>query len=178
MRSIPNHLTVKQRKVPKPRKLTQAPGRRNVRHVKSFTEAVYEKLFARALAATGQFSYHTAERFYLGIPDRYVAGGRWIEFKQIKWAGTRPVSPIRQFTGPQIKTLDKFTAVGDDCWVAIVFQTTDGELRTCFMSWPRFRNMKPQWTPAMVYEFTWAWEGGAGRLKDQITAEGFNNAQG
>lgn len=135
-------------------------------------------MFARALAGTGQFSYHTAERFYLGIPDRYVAGGRWIEFKQIKWAGTRAVSPIRQFTGPQIITLDKFTAAGDDCWVAIVFQETAGDLRSCFMSWPKFRHTKPQWTPTQVRERSFEWGGDVRALVSQIEVGGFNNAQG
>lgn len=177
MPSTPNKLTVKHRKVPKPRKLAQAPGRRNVRNVRAFTEAKYEKRFATALAKLGQFSYHTAERFYLGIPDRYVAGGRWIEFKRVTWAGVRAVSPIRQFSGPQIRTLDKFTEAGDDCWVAIVFQTPEGMLRSCFLPWPRFRAMKPQWTPAEVRCRAWPWEGAMDVLKDQIEREGFNAAR-
>lgn len=156
----------------------QAPGRRNVARVRAFTEAQYERRFATALSKTGQFSYHTAERFYLGIPDRYVAGGRWIEFKRVTWAGVRAVSPIRQFSGPQIRTLDKFTAAGDDCWVAIVFQTPEGELRSAFMPWPRFRRIKPQWTPAQVRERSILWSSAMDQLKDQIEREGFNNAQG
>ncbi len=177
MLSIPNKLTVKQRKTPKPRRLIQAPGRRNVARVRAFTEAKYEKLFARALAKLGQFSYHTAERFYLGIPDRYVAGGRWIEFKRVTWAGVRAVSPIRQFSGPQIRTLDKFTEAGDDCWVAILFQTPDGELRSCFLPWPRFRTMKPQWTPTEVKARSEAWQGETDSLIWQIGVEGFNAAR-
>ena len=177
MPSIPNKLTVKLRKTPKPRKLTQAPGRRNVKRVRAFTEANYEKRFARALAKTGQFSYHTAERFYLGIPDRYVAGGRWIEFKRVTWAGVRAVSPIRQFSGPQIRVLDKFEASGDDCWVAIVFQTSEGMLRSCFMPWPVFRKLKPQWTPTEVKAYSIPWDQTVGQLQKQIIDGGFNAAR-
>ncbi len=133
-------------------------------------------MFARALAKTGQFSYHTAERFYLGIPDRYVAGGRWIEFKRVTWAGVRAVSPIRQFSGPQIRTLDKFTEAGDDCWVAILFQTANGDLRSCFMSWPHFRALKTQWSPTKVHAWSKEWSGAMDQLKDQINDEGFNSA--
>lgn len=121
-----------------------------------------------------QFSYHTAERFYLGIPDRYVAGGRWIEFKRVTWAGARAVSPIRQFSGPQIKTLDKFTAAGDECWVAIVFQTAGHDLRSCFMPWAVFRKLKTQWTPAEVRERSMEWRGELDSLMWQIGQEGFN----
>jgi len=135
-------------------------------------------VFARALAKLGQFSYHTAERFYLGIPDRYVAGGRWIEFKRVTWAGVRAVSPIRQFSGPQINTLDKFTAAGDDCWVAILFQTPSGSLRSMFMPWPKFRRCKPQWTPCEVRCLALPWEGSVEVLAEQIEREGFNSAIG
>jgi len=121
-----------------------------------------------------QFSYHTAERFYLGIPDRYVAGGRWIEFKRVTWAGARAVSPIRQFSGPQIKTLDKFTAAGDECWVAIVFQTAGHDLRSCLMPWAWFRNLKPQWKPDEVRDRSIEWSGTMDQLKDQIEKVGFN----
>lgn len=145
--------------------------------VRAYTEANYEKVFARALAQLGQFSYHTAERFYLGIPDRYIAGGRWIEFKRVTWAGVRAVSPIRQFSGPQIRTLDKFTEAGDDCWVAIIFQTPDGSLRSCFLPWPMFRKLKPQWTPADVRQRSIEWSGAIGQLKDQILTVGFNAAR-
>lgn len=121
-----------------------------------------------------QFSYHTAERFYLGIPDRYVAGGRWIEFKRVTWAGARAVSPIRQFSGPQIKTLDKFTAAGDETWVAVVFQTAGHDLRSCFMPWAVFRKLKPQWKPADVIDNSMPWDGTSEQLRGQIERAGFN----
>lgn len=157
--------------------LIQADGRRNVAHVRPFTEAKYEKAFAKALAGLGQFSYHTAERFYMGIPDRYVVGGRWIEFKQIKWAGVRAVSPTRQFSGPQIRTLDKFQEAGDETWVAVLFQTPGGSMRSMFLPWPMFRSYKPQWTPVQVRDRSIEWDGSKG-LREQIIRSGFNAGQG
>ncbi len=117
-------------------------------------------MFAGVLKDLGHFSYHTAERFYLGIPDRYVAGGRWIEFKQIKWMGTRSISPIRQFSSGQIRTLDELSGAGDKVWIAIVFQTPDGELRVMFREWRWFRVAKPQWSAKAVEGLTIPWDGG------------------
>lgn len=113
----------------------------------------------------------------MGIPDRYVVGGRWIEFKQIKWAGVRAVSPIRQFSGPQIRVLDKFTEAGDDCWVAILFQDTGGSMRSMFYPWPIFRARKPQWTAEQVHAHSMEWKGEVTLLQNQIEARGFNAAR-
>lgn len=130
-------------------------------------------MFAEVLADQGIFSYHTAERFYLGIPDRYVAGGRWIEFKQIKWMGTRNISPIRQFSSGQIRTLDQLTKAGDKVWIAIVFQTPDGDLRVMFRSWPWFRVAKPQWCVAAVEGLTTPWDGGKVSLRGIMNGRDF-----
>lgn len=140
------------------------------------TEAQYEAKFAKALHQQGHFSYHTAERFYLGIPDRYVVGGRWIEFKQVKWIGTRPVSPIRQFNPGQIRTLDRLSKAGDDPWVALLFQTPAGDLASCFLPWAMFRTTKPQWTVKQVGERTRKWENTVEAACSQIEDSGFHNA--
>ena len=125
-------------------------------------------MFAGVLTDLGHFSYHTAERFYLGIPDRYVAGGRWIEFKQIKWMGTRSVSPIRQFSSGQIRTLDQLTKAGDTVFVAIVFQTAQGVLRVMFRQWSWFRAAKPQWNVTAVEGLTIPWDGSKLALRSII----------
>ncbi len=110
----------------------------------------------------------------MGIPDRYVAGGRWIEFKQIKWSGKRAVSPVRQLSGPQIRVLDRFTEAGDECWVAILFQDVEGVLRIMFLPWSMFRVHKPQWTPNQVLQRTKRWDGSETQCRIMIEESGFN----
>lgn len=46
------------------------------------TEAAFERRFVKALTSAGVWSRHMADR-YSGLPDRYVEGARWIEFKSI-----------------------------------------------------------------------------------------------
>ena len=168
----PRRLTVLRRSNPK-RSRSSATDR--VARVRPYTEAQYEKHFAAALAELWIFSYHTAERFYMGIPDRYCAGGRWIEFKQIKWVGNRPISPIRQFSASQIQTLDKFSEAKDRCWVALLFQTPEGDRRSLFMPWFLFRHMKPQWDVEEVVSKSMPYTRGKQPLLDQILRSGFND---
>lgn len=168
-----SRLTVLRRGTPAKRTKTQSKKDPRVARVRPYTEAQYEKHFAGALLDLGVFSYHTAERFYLGIPDRYVAGGRWIEFKQVKWMGKRVVSPIRQLSSSQINTLDKFTDAGDKCWVAVLFQTPEGDRRSLFMPWQTFRGMKPQWEPEQVRLLSMPYDHGKVPIVKQISRSGF-----
>jgi hypothetical protein len=130
-----------------------------VRSGTKYIEAQFEKQMCEHLEEVlGVFNYHTAERFYMGIPDRYCQGGRWVEFKVVNWSGTKPVSPIRQFKAHQIETLDRFHRGGDKIYVAILFQTVAGVRHALVWPWPKFRSLKPQWTTTDVLSRTRVYE--------------------
>jgi len=99
------------------------------------TEAAFEKRVAKVLEGVGLMSYHTAERFYKGIPDRYVAGGNWIEFKAVPYSGTRRITPTRFFKPEQKLWLTRFHNAGDRVFVCILFQPENGEPRVLLCPW-------------------------------------------
>jgi hypothetical protein len=88
----------------------------------------------------GILSYHTTDAVQSGIPDRYVTGGRWIEFKIILYAGTRKLDPLVHFSPAQKIWLDNLTKAGDQCWANILFQKSDGEERFLHMPWHSLRD--------------------------------------
>jgi len=108
-------------------------------------ERRFEKRTADILKKLGLFSYHTAERWYAGIPDRYVVGGNWIEFKVIPCSGVRAVNPYRLFKPAQRNLLDKFDASGDRTWACVMFQPSKGEPHMILFPWHVFRAHGP-WT--------------------------------
>lgn len=119
--------------------------RANVRDRKGSIESRFERRVADALKKLGLFSYHVAERWYAGIPDRYVVGGNWIEFKVIPCSGTRAVNPIRLFKPAQRNFLDKFAASGDRTWACVMFQPEKGEPHMVLLPWHTLREHGP-WT--------------------------------
>ena len=46
------------------------------------SERQFEKMFVDALKAHGIYSRHMADRI-AGLPDRYLAGGTWVELKSV-----------------------------------------------------------------------------------------------
>lgn len=109
----------------------------------STTEARFEKRVASCLAELGLMSYHTSEKYYAGIPDRYVVGGNWIEFKILPCGGRRSVSPRSKFKPQQKQYLSKFHENGDRTWACIMFQPKHGEAYIVLVPWHR---MQSQWT--------------------------------
>ena len=103
------------------------------------TEAQFERKIAKHLDTLGIFSYHVSEKSYMGIPDRYVAGGRWIEFKQA--AVIHGLTPKRLFSSGQLKFMDTFLDAGDTPYVCILFQFSEGEPVCVLQGWEEFREM-------------------------------------
>jgi len=132
-------------------KTGQLTVRATVRSRKGSTEATFEKRVADVLKKLGLFSYHVAERWYAGIPDRYVVGGNWIEFKVIPCSGTRAVNPYRLFKPGQRNFLDKFAKSGDRTWACVMFQPEAGEPYMILLPWHEFRE-HGKWTMDQVQQ--------------------------
>jgi len=102
-------------------------------------EAAWERKFMKQVTRAGILSYHTTDAMLSGIPDRYLVGGRWIEFKIILWAGTRKLDPLVHFSPAQKMWMDNLVKAGDECWANILFQRADGEERFMMMDWRELR---------------------------------------
>ncbi len=113
--------------------------RATIRDRKGSIESRFEKRVAEVLKQLGLFSYHVAERWYAGIPDRYVVGGNWIEFKVVPCSGKRRVNPYRLFSPGQRNFLDKFSKSGDRTWACVMFQPYEGEPYMVLLPWHDFR---------------------------------------
>lgn len=75
-------------------------------------ENALEKRVAAALRSLGLYSHHNDATTYPGIPDRYVVGGQWIEFKREATTKATIKSLDRQR-----KWLDALHQAGDKPWV-------------------------------------------------------------
>ena len=113
------------------------------------TEAQFERKIAKHLDALGIFSYHVSEKSHMGIPDRYVAGGRWIEFKQA--AVIHSFTPMRLFSPGQIKFMDRFLEAGDTPYVCILFQFTEDEPLCVLMEWGNFKTGNKKWNRDAIH---------------------------
>lgn len=100
------------------------------------TEANLEKSFVKYLK---RFSYHTSDRYTPGVPDRYISGGIWVEFKILKYSGKRPVNLMTVMRKNQVIFLDKLSKI-DDCYICIQFQPENSEPTTALINWLVFRN--------------------------------------
>lgn len=104
------------------------------------SEAVFEGKFAKCLTAIGLYNYHTADQFKPGVPDRYVVGGNWIEFKAIPYSGNRAITPERFFDPVQKNELTRLHDGGDRAWVCILFQPEHGEATVLLCPWVALRD--------------------------------------
>ena len=139
------------------------------------TEAAFEKKFAAALMRRGIFSWHTAEKFISGIPDRYVVHGNWIEFKAIPYTGRRRLTPQRFFSPSQKLWLNKLDQVGDRAWACILFQPENGEPRVLLCPWPALVRHGPM-TPLEIEAHTYLGRTEAGM--DYLVGERFSKDDG
>jgi hypothetical protein len=87
----------------------------------------------------------------MGVPDRYVCGGRWIEFKQA--AVVNKISPLRLFSSSQITMLDKLTKYGDECYACILFQFQDSSW-CLFIEWTKLKEFGT-WDRALIEQHAW-----------------------
>ncbi len=123
----------------------KAPRRQKNR----ISEATFEGKFAKILKTGGLYSWHTSDQFKPGVPDRYVVGGNWIEFKAIPFTGKRAMTPVRFFSPAQKNELTRLHDNGDRAWVCILFQPEQGEATVMLCPWVVLRD-KGQMTPVEI----------------------------
>lgn len=105
------------------------------RHVSSETQ--FENKITKILHKLDIFSYHVSEKRYMGIPDRYVQGGRWIEFKQC--AVVKTVTPGRYLSRSQERFINDFYEAGDKPYVCVLFQFRLKPPKAILEPWETFR---------------------------------------
>ena len=130
--------------------------------LKGSTEAAFERRFAIYLDDMGIMSRHNSDRYEIGIPDRYVVGGNWIEFKVMDISGKRKVKPLRLFETEQKNKLTEYHEAGDRSWVAIQFQGKIDPI-VLFLPWYRFKDHGP-WSFDQLKEAGWP----AGHLRTKL----------
>jgi hypothetical protein len=129
----------------------QKPGLHPPRNL---SESEFEIKIAKIMGDLGIWSYHVNEKMYQGVPDRYVVGGRWIEFKQC--ALRYHISPMRLFRQSQRTFLTKFLEVGDKPYACILFQFRSEQRRAVLKPWSE-----------LLHEGDAKWD------EDRINAEGY-----
>lgn len=87
-------------------------------------ELKYDHRIGEKLKKMGIWNYKPSDRFRGGMPDRYLTGGRWIEFKYVHCKHS--VSTLREFSAVQRTTIEELIAHGDEVWVGIFFDTPEG----------------------------------------------------
>lgn len=105
-----------------------ASGIRNTargRVKRAITENTFERTVSAWLTKQGIMNFHQDHKFVGGVPDRYVAGGNWIEFKRILFVGGARGSKFnsdmtKQFTARQRTFMDRWDAQGDRTWVCVL----------------------------------------------------------
>ena len=83
----------------------------------STLERTFENRVGSILSKLDIYNFHVEDK--MGLPDRYVAGGNWIEFKRTIW-NKRGILHIMPLLRPaQRNRLNMLTRGGDRCWVAV-----------------------------------------------------------
>lgn len=102
------------------------------------------------------FNYKPSDRFRSGIPDRYIAGGRWIEFKYVHHSLKRNVSTLREFSAVQRTTIEDLIAAGDRVWACIFFDTGN-EILVYMAPWYEYKS-DASFSPTRVAGLaSWEW---------------------
>lgn len=90
----------------------------------------------------GLWNWKPYERARAGIPDRYVIGGNWIEFKHVIYPMRNDRNLLRTngkvFSPAQIRTMDDLVAAGDRVFVCILISTPSFE-RVLLEQWDAIR---------------------------------------
>ncbi len=105
------------------------------------TEYRFEERFGEALTSLGVLNHHACPVWEPGIMDRYVAGGRWIEFKSLAY--DRSCMPWNAFSLDQKRKMQEFSDAGEKVWVCVLLcHEDDGDDdRILLRPWPEFKKL-------------------------------------
>lgn len=95
-----------------------------VKTERSTSEHAFEERWAEALASVGLYSRHMADR-NAGVPDRYIQGGRWIEFKSL-FAARGKFSLGEGLTTEQHTTCKALAEAEDEVWYCALLESAKG----------------------------------------------------
>lgn len=92
---------------------------------RAITENTFERTVCAWLTKQGILNFHQDHKFKGGVPDRYVAGGNWIEFKRVLFVGGARgshfnVDLTKQFSGRQRTFMDRWDLQGDRTWACVL----------------------------------------------------------
>jgi len=93
--------------------------------VRRTTEKAFEELFAEVLAEKGIYNRHMSDKFS-GVPDRYVAGGKWIEFKSLEYA-RGVVTYGAGMSIEQVRVCGEMVAGEEEVWYCALVATNKGQ---------------------------------------------------
>lgn len=103
------------------------PDRKRHRKYNHITfEKSLESSVGDVLKGMGIMSMHIRNNVISGTPDRYFAGGNWIEFKSVAVASDPSKLRIPGImAGWQIRRAKKLTSAGDKVWLAVLIHRND-----------------------------------------------------
>ena len=113
------------------------------------TEAQREARVMKIIRSLGVWHYKVADKFTKGIPDRYLAGGNWIEFKQEHVSGNRDFCLQRGVSAAQRTFLKTAHAQGDRTYLC-VFVIREDEVPVMILVPFWYADKRQMWTPDMV----------------------------
>lgn len=100
-------------------------------------ETEFNRMIVAKFRGLGLFAYKTSDNFQIGLPDIYIASGKWIESKIVKVSGKRPFSIIGEVTEAQKKWAKDLAHGGDDVYLCILVEFPDAK----HIAFGRFREM-------------------------------------
>lgn len=93
--------------------------------VRRTTEKSFEDLVAEAWQLRGVWSRHMSDKFS-GVPDRYVASGKWVELKSLEYA--RGQVPYAAGMSKEQKIVcGELIAASEEVWYMALITTNKGQ---------------------------------------------------
>ena len=104
------------------------------------SEKSVEDYIGALLKSMGLLNWHTSDKFQKGRPDRYVVGGRHIEFKSL--VCKKSIDIMRFFEPEQIIKLDEICRHGDFGFACVRVNTANGAF-LILEPWDIFKEFGP-----------------------------------
>lgn len=116
---------------------------------RSLTEAQREARVMKLIRALGVWDRKMAHRWLKGVPDRYLAGGNWIEFKQVEVSLRRPFALLRGVTADQHSFLTDAHAGGDRTYICVFVVNDENRAKMILLPY-WYASTRHMWSKEMV----------------------------